>query len=91
MLYLICTMIFSVDLAHYGVSRAKDWVSVDYGTSFLDTLQLNPCLGNLLSLTSVNFKVISLKESLRLTFTRPQACGNLCHNFWPATSCLVFS
>ena len=28
MLYLTCTMISSVDLAHYGVSRAKDWVSV---------------------------------------------------------------
>ena len=32
MLYLTCTMIFSVDLAHYGVTRAKDWVSVDCGT-----------------------------------------------------------
>ena len=28
-----CTTITSVDLAHYGVSRAKDWVSVDCGTS----------------------------------------------------------
>ena len=33
MLYLTCTMISSVNLACYGVSRAKDWVSVDYGTS----------------------------------------------------------
>ena len=32
MLYLTCTMISSVDLAHYGVSCAKDWVSVDCGT-----------------------------------------------------------
>ena len=32
MLYLTCTMIFSVDLAHYGVPRAKHWVSVDCGT-----------------------------------------------------------
>ena len=32
MLYLTCTTISSVDLAHYGVSRAKDWVSVDCGT-----------------------------------------------------------
>ena len=32
MLYLTCTMISSVDLAHYGVSLAKDWVSVDCGT-----------------------------------------------------------
>ena len=32
MLYLTCTTITSVDLAHNGVSRAKDWVSVDCGT-----------------------------------------------------------
>ena len=32
MLYLTCTTITSVDLAHYGVSRAEDWVSVDCGT-----------------------------------------------------------
>ena len=32
MLYLTCTTITSVDLAHYGVSRAKDWVSVDCHT-----------------------------------------------------------
>ena len=32
MLYLTCTMMSSVDLAHYGVSRAKDWISVDCGT-----------------------------------------------------------
>ena len=33
MLYLTCTTITSVDLAHYGVSRAEDWVSVDCGTT----------------------------------------------------------
>ena len=32
MLYLTCTMISNVELAHYEVSRAKDWVSVDCGT-----------------------------------------------------------
>ena len=32
MIYLTCTTITSVDLAHYGVSRTKDWVSVDCGT-----------------------------------------------------------
>ena len=32
MLYLTCTTITSVDLAHYRVSRAKDRVSVDCGT-----------------------------------------------------------
>ena len=35
MLYLTCTTITSVDLAHYGVSRAKDWVSVYCGTNLL--------------------------------------------------------
>ena len=34
MLYLTCTIISKVDLARYGVSRAKDWVFVDYGTIF---------------------------------------------------------
>ena len=32
MLYLTFTMIYSVDLARYVVTRAKDWVSVDCGT-----------------------------------------------------------
>ena len=32
MLCLTCTTKTSVDLAQYGVSRAKDWVSVDCGT-----------------------------------------------------------
>ena len=35
MLYLTCTTITSVDLAHYRVSRAKDLVSVDCGTSMM--------------------------------------------------------
>ena len=33
MLYLACTTISSVDLAQYGVSLAKDWVSVECGTN----------------------------------------------------------
>ena len=33
MLHLTCTTITSVDLAHHGVSSAKDWVSVDCGTN----------------------------------------------------------
>ena len=32
MLYLTCTTITRVDLAHYGVSHAKNWVSVACGT-----------------------------------------------------------
>ena len=50
MLYLTCTTITSVDLAHYGVSRAKDWVSVYCGTKYFRgpvlymELVLNGCL-----------------------------------------------
>ena len=33
MLYLACTTISSVDLEQYGVSLAKDWVSLKCGTS----------------------------------------------------------
>ena len=40
MLYLTCTTITSEDLAHYRVSRAKDWVSVNCGTKVYDT---SPC------------------------------------------------
>ena len=40
MLYLTCTMISSVDLVHYGVSLAKNWVSVDCGTSGTYTFSL---------------------------------------------------
>ena len=38
--FLTCTTITSVDLAHYGVSRAKDWVSVDGGTILLITSEI---------------------------------------------------
>ena len=38
MLYLTCTTIPSVDLAHYGVSPAKDWVSVGCDTSLYNQL-----------------------------------------------------
>ena len=38
LLYLTCPTITSVDLAHYGVSRAKDWVAVDCGTIYLSIL-----------------------------------------------------
>ena len=32
MLYPTCTIISRLDLAHYDISRAKDWVSVYCGT-----------------------------------------------------------
>ena len=41
MLHLTCTMISSVDLAHYEVSRAKDWLSVDCGTKISYTKARN--------------------------------------------------
>ena len=38
MLCLTCTMISREDLTSYGISRAKDWVSVGCGTSHHDCL-----------------------------------------------------
>ena len=46
MLYLTCTTITSVDLAHYGVSCAKDWVSVDCGTNRLTYRLKSPLIQN---------------------------------------------
>ena len=40
MLYLTCTTITSVDLAHYGVFLAKDGVSVDCGTGTFDDMEV---------------------------------------------------
>ena len=37
MFYLTCNMIPSVDPANNGISRAKDWVSVDCGTRYIFT------------------------------------------------------
>ena len=61
MLYLTCTTITSVDLAHYGVSRAKDWVSVDCGTKAVF------CKKNT---TSVNIYMmnISIKSQLQRAY-----------------------
>ena len=33
---ITCAMISSVDLAHYSVSRAKEWVSLNCGTIICD-------------------------------------------------------
>ena len=40
LLYLTCTTITSVDLAHYGLSHAKDWISVDCGTIIIKNRHL---------------------------------------------------
>ena len=53
MLYLTCTTITCVDLAHYGVSRAKDWVSVDCGARCLEC----PACGRLID-TGVRLKEV---------------------------------
>ena len=44
MLYLTCTMVFSVDIAHYGVSRVKDWVSRDCVTRNYNRLITYPVI-----------------------------------------------
>ena len=45
MLYLTCTTISSVDLAQYGVSLAKDWVSVECGTNVFNlTILMGHCI-----------------------------------------------
>ena len=40
-------MVSSVDLAHYGVSRAKDWLCVDCGTNILNVMLLNKMIKSL--------------------------------------------
>ena len=40
MFYLTCITITSVDLAHYGLSHAKDWVSVDCVTRYFTFMLL---------------------------------------------------
>ena len=41
MLYLACITISSADLAQYGVSLAKDWVSVKCGTMTFIYIELS--------------------------------------------------
>ena len=40
MLYLTCTTKIGVDLAHFEVSRAKNWVSVDCGTILIGSIYI---------------------------------------------------
>ena len=58
-LYLTCTTISSVDLAHYGISLAEDWVFGDCGT-----------INNRLVLCRVLFYVIS-PDDIFLCWLRP--------------------
>ena len=54
MLYLTCTTITSVDLAHYGVSRVKDWVSGDCGTTFIEQLLIDWLKNNKIMLSCIS-------------------------------------
>ena len=47
MLYLTCTMVSIVDLAHYGISRAKDWLCVDCCTNIFNLMFLNKMIKSL--------------------------------------------
>ena len=58
MLYLTRTMLSNLDLAHYGVSCTKDWVSVDCGISKVwSRKRETPSTG--LELSFVNISVFS--------------------------------
>ena len=62
MLYLTCTTITSVDLAHYIVSHAKDWVSVDCGTILVIWSEMQWQAAN----TPIRLKVKSRQDVHRL-------------------------
>ena len=72
MLYLTCTTLANVDLAHYGVSRAKDRVSVHGGTSlifqYIRTIDVHGCNTNWLicafNRCSTFYKSLSTKNLL---------------------------
>ena len=66
MLYLTCTTITSVDLAHYGVSRAKDWVSVDCGTR--ENKKATFCKGYVYCLQPIY--IMLLRKSFQIYVTR---------------------
>ena len=55
MLYLTCTMISSVNLACYGVSRAKDWACVDCGKSAVIMYE-NMCVSE--SICFISFMIV---------------------------------
>ena len=70
-------MISSVDLAHYGVYRAKDWVSVDCGTTLICNVVRagKPCTVPLIrqiGSLEVNPAFITVVGSLSGTFASPR-------------------
>ena len=75
MLYLTCTTITSVDLAHYGVSRAKDWVSVDCGTINIDTSLIVYNSAQSFFLASGHFSHVATWRIRRTCRKKPNASG----------------
>ena len=79
MLHLTCTTITSVDLAHYGVSRAKDWVSVDCGTILICVSHICPFLNiSVVQLHRGSASCISLCLCFNFLFFSP---GSVIHLF----------
>ena len=68
MLYFTCTMISSVDIAHYGVSRAKDWVSVDCGTITKRPGRVAQSVGHLTRKSGVLGSIPGLATYFRFSF-----------------------
>ena len=68
MLYLTCTTITSVDLAHYVVSHAKDWVSVDCGTNINESVRVK-----------VESQLSILHEFFIMHYQSTTISINLCH------------
>ena len=68
MFYLTCTMISSVDLAHYGISRAKNYVSVDCCTIIIkehnlyannELLQHSRCINMYVGILCYRYRVFT--------------------------------
>ena len=84
MLCLTCTTISSVDLAQYGVSLARDWVSVECGTSIRQRIKqkIEVCFLHiiiLLVLASFSFLFFLIKAlMLCVIFSSFPFCGKKC-------------
>ena len=85
MLYRTCTIISSIDLAHYGVFRAKNKVYVDCGTSVFISLfcSIYSCSRNISLISSglINNKraKIALNRSPEFKSSNPKQVQ---HSFW---------
>ena len=95
MLYLTCTILFRVDLAHYGVSRAKDWVSVDCGTNkFILSFMTRNDVGlphvsflNIASNSPFTGRSFCSVRGFSLTFMNLYLCSGILH--WSSSGILT--